>query len=161
MENIGKALLRTLAALCVVVLLTVITANAQQHTFALWYEASLDGEEYNEVNENATLTVIGMERVPVKENGGECVDIVVNIHGDAGLPWYSFGYNYRLQYEQNGKWYVVGHPGAVPAVGVSWIPAGDTVMRYRVPLLVLQHPGTFRLYVYPLGYCAVPSLHGT
>ncbi len=163
MKTIIRALLRSLAALSVVILLTVITANAKPNIFPLWYEADVEweGPDYYITDENARLTVVGMERVPPEEDGGECVDIVVNIHGDAELPWHYDGNNYRLQYYQDGKWYVVGHPLAVPAVGANWMPAGDTVMRYRIPLTVLQQSGTFRLYVYPLGFCDVPGLNDT
>ncbi|MCI8920641.1 hypothetical protein AALD01_00885 [Oscillospiraceae bacterium 21-37] len=164
MKTIIRALLRSLAALSVVILLTVITANAQ-HYFAIWYDADVEkewvGEDIYIVNENATLTVLGFEHIPPTERVGARVDIMVNIHGDAELPWHYDGNNYRLQYYQDGKWYVVGHPLAVPAVGANWMPAGDTVMRYRVPLTVLQQSGTFRLYVYPLGFCDVPGLNDT
>lgn len=150
---------RTGAALALVLVL-IVFSGSRQVIFPIWIEAD---ESWMEFSDGIQLEFDHVELTDSKTSAGEpYVEVYVrmtNLTAERGLP----DSLYVVEYFNQGKWYDVYYNIAWSMAGGAGFvidPGTTETWPWWVPLNILEADGPYRLYLYGLGYCDIPSQRG-
>ncbi len=148
---------RTGAALAVVVAF-IVFSGSRQVIFPIWIEAD---ESWMEFSDGIQLEFDHVELTDSKTSAGDpWVEVYVRMTNPTeavvGIDW-----TILVEYYSQGRWYDVFWSGPAPAIMYRALDPGATeVLPWWVPLNALEAEGPYRLYLYGLGYCDIPSQRG-